>query len=196
MIQERIGRVDGLGIDGDDHRFAFLVREGFNQDVDASVAAHSDSNPRCSPAPDLGLELLDEELAFYRHSEVAGRGLEPIEMEVQKELGLTGPADIRRYGVDKFNEACRRRVMANTEVWEAITRRIGLWVDFENDYNTRANSLYRVELEGRAGTLAEKLSGGEMQRVAGPLRAPGSIPGWRTLARTTVVVETTTGSPV
>jgi len=60
----------------------------------------------------------------------------PIEMEVQNELGLSGPAEIEAYGVDKFNEACRTRVMANTEVWEAITRRIGRWVDFENDYST------------------------------------------------------------
>ncbi|MDX1691219.1 MAG: isoleucine--tRNA ligase, partial [Acidimicrobiia bacterium] len=60
----------------------------------------------------------------------------PIEMEVQKELGLEGPADIEAYGVAAFNEACRARVMANTEVWEAITRRIGRWVDFEDDYKT------------------------------------------------------------
>jgi len=60
----------------------------------------------------------------------------PIEMEVQKELGLSGPADIERYGVARFNEACRSRVMANTEVWEAITRRMGRWVDFEDDYKT------------------------------------------------------------
>ncbi len=60
----------------------------------------------------------------------------PIEMEVQKELGLSGPADIEAYGIVRFNEACRTRVMANTEVWQEITRRIGRWVDFENDYST------------------------------------------------------------
>ncbi|MFH2072295.1 MAG: class I tRNA ligase family protein, partial [Actinomycetota bacterium] len=47
----------------------------------------------------------------------------PIEMEVQNQLGLSGPAEIEAYGVGRFNEACRTRVMANTEVWEAITRR-------------------------------------------------------------------------
>ncbi len=60
----------------------------------------------------------------------------PIELEVQKQLGLSGPADIREFGVAEFNEACRERVMANTEAWEAITRRIGRWVDFEDDYKT------------------------------------------------------------
>jgi isoleucyl-tRNA synthetase len=60
----------------------------------------------------------------------------PIELEVQQQLGLSGPAEIEKYGIARFNEAARERVMANTEVWEAITRRIGRWVDFENDYST------------------------------------------------------------
>jgi isoleucyl-tRNA synthetase len=60
----------------------------------------------------------------------------PIELEVQKELGLAGPPEIEQYGVARFNEACRRRVMANTEPWETITRRIGRWVDFADNYKT------------------------------------------------------------
>ena len=60
----------------------------------------------------------------------------PIELEVQDELDLSGPSDILEYGVARFNEACRTRVMENTEVWENITRRIGRWVDFEDDYKT------------------------------------------------------------
>ena len=60
----------------------------------------------------------------------------PIEMEVQKELGLEDPQDIDDYGIDKFNEACRSQVQTNTENWEKITRKIGRWVDFENDYKT------------------------------------------------------------
>jgi isoleucyl-tRNA synthetase len=60
----------------------------------------------------------------------------PIEMEVQKILGLSGPGDIEAFGIDRFNEACRAHVQTNTESWETITRRIGRWVDFENDYKT------------------------------------------------------------
>ena len=60
----------------------------------------------------------------------------PIEMEVQKELGLEDPQQIDDYGVDKFNEACRSQVQTNTENWERVTRKIGRWVDFENDYKT------------------------------------------------------------
>ena len=60
----------------------------------------------------------------------------PIEMEVQKKLNLEDPQQIDEYGIDKFNEACRSQVQTNTDNWEKITRKIGRWVDFENDYNT------------------------------------------------------------
>ena len=60
----------------------------------------------------------------------------PIEMEVQKNLNLEDPQQIDEYGIGKFNEACRTQVQTNTENWEKITRKIGRWVDFENDYKT------------------------------------------------------------
>jgi isoleucyl-tRNA synthetase len=60
----------------------------------------------------------------------------PIEMEVEKQLGISGPRQIAEYGIDRFNEACRIGVQANTEAWELLTERIGRWVDFENDYKT------------------------------------------------------------
>ena len=60
----------------------------------------------------------------------------PIEMEVQKQLGLDDPQQINDFGIGKFNEACRSQVQTNTENWERVTRKIGRWVDFENDYKT------------------------------------------------------------
>lgn len=60
----------------------------------------------------------------------------PIEMEMEKALGLSGPSSVRAYGVDKFNEACRANVLRYTKEWERVVRRLGRWVDFENDYKT------------------------------------------------------------
>jgi len=60
----------------------------------------------------------------------------PVEMEVEKQLGVSGPRQILEYGVDTFNEACRSMVNATTDEWQEITNRIGRWVDFENDYKT------------------------------------------------------------
>jgi isoleucyl-tRNA synthetase len=60
----------------------------------------------------------------------------PVEMEVEKRLGISGPRQITEYGIDRFNEECRAEVQANTENWRRITRRLGRWVDFDNDYKT------------------------------------------------------------
>ncbi len=60
----------------------------------------------------------------------------PVEMEVQKRLGVSGPREIEEYGVARFNEAARQLVENTTTDWYDITRRIGRWVDFENDYKT------------------------------------------------------------
>lgn len=60
----------------------------------------------------------------------------PIEMETEKKLGLCGPGSIREYGIDKFNEACRAGVLTYTKEWRQVIRRIGRFVDFDNDYKT------------------------------------------------------------
>ena len=60
----------------------------------------------------------------------------PVEMEVERQLGISGPRQIKELGVAEFNAACRRMVEVTTEEWEDITRRIGRWVDFVNDYKT------------------------------------------------------------
>ncbi|KAA3640680.1 MAG: isoleucine--tRNA ligase, partial [Armatimonadetes bacterium] len=60
----------------------------------------------------------------------------PVEMEVEKQLGVSGPLEIKNLGVDAFNEACRVMVNTTTEEWYDITARIGRWVDFDDDYKT------------------------------------------------------------
>src|SRR5690606_32315400 len=60
----------------------------------------------------------------------------PVEMEVQKQLGLSGPRDIEEYGIDRFIAACRALVDETADEWEFIVRRLGRWVDMENDYRT------------------------------------------------------------
>ncbi len=60
----------------------------------------------------------------------------PVEMEVQKLLGVSGPKEIEELGVAKFNETARELVNHTATDWYDITRRIGRWVDFDNDYKT------------------------------------------------------------
>lgn len=60
----------------------------------------------------------------------------PIESLVENELDVHGSADIEAYGIDKFNAACRAGVLRFTKEWEVAVRRMGRWIDFENDYKT------------------------------------------------------------
>ena len=64
----------------------------------------------------------------------------PVEIEVEKALGLDGREDILNYGMDRFNAACRESVLEYKGEWDALTRRMGYWVDLDNPYVTFNNS--------------------------------------------------------
>ena len=60
----------------------------------------------------------------------------PVEIEVEKKLGLTGKKAIEELGIAKFNALCRESVFGYLEVWNRMTRRMGYWVDLEHPYVT------------------------------------------------------------
>lgn len=60
----------------------------------------------------------------------------PVELLIQNELGLKGRTDVESLGIAKFNEACRASVLRYTSEWREYIRRIGRWVDMENEYRT------------------------------------------------------------
>ncbi|GGI04351.1 isoleucine--tRNA ligase [Egicoccus halophilus] len=60
----------------------------------------------------------------------------PVELEVEKELGLNSKADIEAYGIEKFNARCRESVLRYVDVWERLTERIGFWIDTDDPYRT------------------------------------------------------------
>jgi isoleucyl-tRNA synthetase len=60
----------------------------------------------------------------------------PVELEVEKELGLSSKADIEAYGIEAFNTRCRESVQRYVDAWEDLTRRIGFWIDTEDPYWT------------------------------------------------------------
>ncbi|MGH9884666.1 MAG: class I tRNA ligase family protein, partial [bacterium] len=64
----------------------------------------------------------------------------PVEMEVERELGLSSPSDIVRHGVARFNDACRTLVMRYASEWETVMARLGRWVDFAGAYKTMDDS--------------------------------------------------------
>ncbi len=63
----------------------------------------------------------------------------PVELEVERQLGLAGKKDIEDFGIDQFNARCRESVFSYLKEWEAMTERIAFWVDLENAYVTMNN---------------------------------------------------------
>lgn len=64
----------------------------------------------------------------------------PVELQVEKKLGLTSKKAIEEYGIAKFNQDCRESVWEYTDLWEKFTERIGFWVDQKNPYVTYHNN--------------------------------------------------------
>ena len=60
----------------------------------------------------------------------------PVELEVERELGLRSKPEIEAYGVEAFNRKCRESVFRYVKDWERMTERIGFWVDMEDAYVT------------------------------------------------------------
>ncbi|KAJ0175200.1 hypothetical protein K1T71_009341 [Dendrolimus kikuchii] len=60
----------------------------------------------------------------------------PVEFEIDKALGIKGPDDVEKMGIDKYNAECRKIVMKYAGDWETIITRMGRWIDFKNDYKT------------------------------------------------------------
>src|SRR3954465_7266478 len=63
----------------------------------------------------------------------------PVEVEVEKELGLSGKSQIREFGIEEFNRRCRESVQRYVSEWEALTERMGMWLDTTGAYWTLTN---------------------------------------------------------
>ncbi|HHZ12694.1 MAG TPA: isoleucine--tRNA ligase [Clostridiales bacterium] len=63
----------------------------------------------------------------------------PVEIEVEKQLGLKNKQEIEEYGIDKFNKKCRESVFAYEKQWREMTRRMGYEIDLDNPYITLEN---------------------------------------------------------
>ncbi len=81
----------------------------------------------------------------------------PVELAVEKELGLSGKPDIERIGIAEFNARCRESVLRHVDEFEQLTERMGYWIDLSSPYETMSPeyvdsvwwSLKRIHEAGR-----------------------------------------------
>lgn len=69
----------------------------------------------------------------------------PVELEVEKKLGISGKPEIEKYGIEEFCSLCRESVFEYVEEWEKVTKRIGFWLDTQNAYETMTNDFIESE---------------------------------------------------
>jgi isoleucyl-tRNA synthetase len=60
----------------------------------------------------------------------------PVELEVEKQLGISSKHEIEDYGIAEFNQRCRESVFEYVEEWNRLTERIGFWIDLDDPYVT------------------------------------------------------------
>jgi isoleucyl-tRNA synthetase len=60
----------------------------------------------------------------------------PVELEVERQLGISSKQEIEEYGIAEFNQRCRESVFSYVEEWNRLTERIGFWIDLDDAYVT------------------------------------------------------------
>ena len=138
---------------------AILARWADNETFQASIDQHEagehgsnefvfyDGPPFANGLPHYG-HLLTGYVkdAIPRYQTMRGRRVErrfgwdchglPAEVKAEQELGIAGHPAITKFGIDKFNDACRTSVLQFTDDWRSYVTRQARWVDFDNDYKT------------------------------------------------------------
>jgi isoleucyl-tRNA synthetase len=74
----------------------------------------------------------------YRKAGWDTHGL-PVEIEVEKQIGIKHKSEIKDYGIAKYNKACRDSVFTYKDIWEKMTSRMGYWVSLDDAYVTCTN---------------------------------------------------------
>ena len=64
----------------------------------------------------------------------------PVELEIEKKLGISSTQEIEEYGIAEFNALCRESVFTYVEEWNRLTERIGFWIDLDDPYVTLDNN--------------------------------------------------------
>ena len=69
----------------------------------------------------------------------------PVELEVEKLLGINGKQQIEEYGIEPFIQKCKESVWKYLHEWEDMSKRVGFWVDMEHPYVTYHDSYIESE---------------------------------------------------
>lgn len=128
-----------------------IIKKNFDMNQDGEYFTFYDGPPTANGKPHVGHILTRvmkdiipryKVMKGYKVIRKAGwdtHGL-PVELEIEKKLGISGKQQIEEYGVEKFVKECKNSVFTYVSMWEKMTEQIGYWVDMEQPYVTYHNS--------------------------------------------------------
>ena len=127
-----------------------VIKKNFDMNQDGEYFTFYDGPPTANGKPHIGHILTRvmkdiipryKVMKGYKVIRKAGwdtHGL-PVELEIEKKLGISGKEQIEEYGIEKFVKECKESVFTYVSMWEKMTEQIGYWVDMENPYVTYHN---------------------------------------------------------
>lgn len=133
-----------------------IVEKNYKLNQDGEVFTFFDGPPTANGKPHVGHVLTRvikdlipryKVMKGYKVLRKAGwdtHGL-PVELEIEKKLGINGKEGIEEYGVENFINECKESVFKYTSMWKEMSEKIGFWVDMEDPYITYKNDYIESE---------------------------------------------------
>ncbi|MFU0825648.1 isoleucine--tRNA ligase [Clostridium sp.] len=127
-----------------------VIQKSFDRNQDGEYFTFYDGPPTANGKPHVGHVLTRvikdlipryKVMKGYKVLRKAGwdtHGL-PVELEVEKKLGISGKPQIEEYGVEKFVKECKDSVFKYTSLWKDMSEKLAFWVDMDNPYVTYHN---------------------------------------------------------
>lgn len=127
-----------------------VIKKNFNLNEEGEYFTFYDGPPTANGKPHIGhvitrvmKDLIPryKVMKGYKVLRKAGwdtHGL-PVELEVEKALGISGKPEIEKYGVEDFVKKCKGSVFTYSSLWKEMSERVGYWVDMDNPYVTYHN---------------------------------------------------------
>ncbi len=133
-----------------------IVEKSYKLNDDKEVFTFFDGPPTANGKPHVGHVLTRvikdlipryKVMKGYKVLRKAGwdtHGL-PVELEIEKKLGINGKEAIEEFGVENFINECKKSVFTYTNMWKEMSEKIGFWVDMDNPYITYENNYIESE---------------------------------------------------
>lgn len=127
-----------------------IVEKSFNSNQDGEYFTFYDGPPTANGRPHVGHILTRvmkdlipryKVMKGYKVLRKAGwdtHGL-PVELEIEKKLGISGKPQIEEYGIEKFVKECKKSVFSYVSLWKDMSEKLGYWVDMDHPYVTYHN---------------------------------------------------------